>query len=236
MKKLFLVVLAFLGLATNSRVYAQDFFDTSDAEKFFTFGARVGVNTSNRTFPKGNYLNYMMSSWGTGFDAGVVANMNFKEYLSIQPGFFFESRSGNLLNIVDYLQTNINGDLIPTTHYEVNHLRAYYFTVPIMGIVNFNIADNVKWMVEFGPYFQFCLKEKGQDNVEMLSLKASEMIYNVYMADHRGFDIGLKMGTGLKFYSHYYVGVHYMAGLTNAWHNPSGGRNKSWVFSIGYDF
>ena len=64
----------------------------------------------------------------------------------------------------------------------------------------------------------------------------SNLSYYQYVAEHRGFDVGLKMGTGLKLFDHYYVGVHYLAGLTHAWKLPSGGKNKSWMFTVGYDF
>ena len=239
MKKLFLSLMAIVGMLSTVQMNAQPFFDTSDAPQLFTFGGRIGFNTSNRTFPAGNYSNYMMTSWGTGFNIGAVANMNFKEYLSLQPGFFFESRSGNLVNIVDYYTETYNPstgqfETLEKTHYEVNHLRAYYFTIPIMGIAKFNLAENIKWMVEFGPYLQFCLKETGENNVEMLTTQG--LNYRTYVAEHHGFDVGLKMGTSLKLYDHYYVGVHYLAGLTNAWKYPSGGKNKSWMFTVGYDF
>lgn len=227
--------MALIGIIFSGQLQAQEFFDKSEAPKLFTFGARLGFNTSNRTFPAGNYMNYTMSSWGTGFNAGVVANMNFKEFLSLQPGFFFESRSGNLVNIVDYYPSG-TVQSYPKTHCEVDHLRAYYFTIPVLGVVKFNLSENIKWNVEFGPYLQFCLKETGQNDVEMLYLQDITLSYVQYMADHRGFDVGLKMGTGLTFYQHYYVGVHYLAGLTNAWSLPSGGRNKSWMFTVGYDF
>lgn len=236
MKKILISLMIIIGVLGIADMKAQPFFDTSDPDKFVTFGARLGFNTSNRTFPKGNYYNYMMSSWGIGFNAGVVANLNFKEYLTLQPGFFYESRSGNLVNIVDYYKDLNTSYPIEATHYEVNHLRAYYFTIPVMGIAKFNLSENIKWSVEFGPYIQFSLKQTGQNNVQMLSPGYQNLGYTQYVAQHHGFDVGLKMGTGLKFYQHYYVGVHYLAGLTNAWKLPSGGKNKSWEFTIGYDF
>lgn len=236
MKKILIALFSVLLFAGSQKATAQEFFDTSDAEKFITFGGRVGFNTSDRSFPSTTQLNFIKTSWGIGFNAGVVANFNFKEYLSLQPGFFFESRSGNLVNIVEYYQALGNKE----THYEYDHLRAYYFTIPVMGIVKFNLAENIKWNVEFGPYIQIELKETGQDNVEILNMKAQDngllLGYDKYNAQHRGFDVGFKMGTGLQFYQHYYIGVHYLAGACNAWKMPSGGKNKSWEFSIGYDF
>ncbi|MCH5228483.1 MAG: PorT family protein [Muribaculaceae bacterium] len=232
MKKVIITLLVLIGLVTPNIAKAQPFFDTSDAEKFFSLSGRIGFNTSNRTFPSGNYSNMILTSWGTGFNAGVLANLNFKEYLSLQPGLFFESRSGNLINIVDYLSDTYTKE----THYEVDHLRAYYFTVPIMGVVKFNLAEKIKWMVEFGPYLQFCLHETGQNDVAILYRDPQSFFYKYYDAEHRGFDFGFKMGTGIRVFNHYYFGVHYLAGALNAWKNPDGGKNKSWMFTLGYDF
>ena len=236
MKKLILTIFAIASMFSIFETKAQQFFDTSDSEKFFTFGGRLGFNTSNRTFPSGSYSNMIFTSWGTGFNAGVVANLNFKEYISLQPGFFYESRSGNLVNIVDYYTGASNTSSNRETHYEKDHLRAYYFTIPVMGVLKFNLAENIKWNVEFGPYLQFCLKESGQNDVAILYRMPQGIAYNLYYAKHNSVDFSLKMGMGLQFYQHYYVGVHYLAGICNVWNQPSGGRNKSWMFTIGYDF
>lgn len=234
MKKIILSIITFVILGIPSVAKGQQFFDTSDAPKFFTLGARLGFNTSNRTFPKGKYSNFIVTSWGTGFDAGVVANLNFKEYLTLQPGFFFESRSGNLVNIADYYIDNVIDPLFMTTYYALGHRRDYYFTIPVMGVVKFNLADKIKWNVELGPYFQILLKETGgQNNVILWDYIPAQVSY---LAQHRSFDVGLKMGTGLQLYSHYYIGVHYQAGLCDAWKLPSGGKNKAWMFTLGYDF
>lgn len=235
MKKIIFTLIAILAAGFTSQIKAQEFFDTSEVSKLFTFGARLGFNTSNRSFPSGNYINYTKTSWGLGFNVGVVANMNFKEYLSLQPGFFFQSRNSSLVNIVDYYP---KGEVMtyPRTHYEVNDIHSYYFTIPVMAIVKFNIAERIKWNVEAGPYFQFSLKETGSNNIQMLSLNDLTLSYDQYLAEHKKTDVGIKLGTALTFYSHYYVGVHYMAGILNAWKVPAGGKNKCWEFTLGYEF
>lgn len=230
MKKIILSLIALTGLY-GLPASAQSVFDTSDAPNFFTLGARVGFNTSNRTIPTSNVTFYNNESWGTGFNAGIVANLNFKDYLTIQPGFFYESRSGNYAYAAEYEDVFNPLDV----RYVFGHWRAYYFTIPVMGIVNFNLADNVRVSAEFGPYLQFQLKEsgKGVEYFEYLPLLGQ---YNHFQAQQHKVDVGLKMGAGFHFYTHYYLGVHYLAGLCNAWKNPAGGKNKSWMFTIGYDF
>ena len=219
-------------MVVPTQIKAQDFFDTSEPAEFFTIGARIGFNTSNRTFPNGYYVNQIFTTWGTGFNVGAIANLNFKDYLTLQPGLFFESRSGNLMNVAEFERA---GD--DYVYYEKDHMRNYYLTVPVMGIVNFNLAENIRWKVEFGPYLQFSLKQTGsQNDVNLIYFNPIDHQFVHYQAKHHSFDFGLKIGTGLQFYEHYYVGVHYLAGLCNAWSTPSGGRNKSWMFTLGYDF
>ena len=163
---------------------------------------------------------------------GALVNLNFKEYLTLQPGIFFESRSGDYSYLTSYLNYLGKED----NHYELGHIRGYYITIPVMGVVKFNLAETIKWSVEFGPYFQVGLKQTGVNNVTVLYRLPQSNAYSKYTAKHSSVDVGLKMGTGLRFYEHYYVGVHYLAGLCNAWSQPSGGKNKSWAFTVGYDF
>lgn len=241
MKKILLTIFCLLGIFGISETNAQAFFDNSPAPKLFTFGVRAGFNTSTRTFPVGNYYNHTMTSWGTGLNVGFVANMNFKEYLTLQPGFFLENRSGTLVNVVDYYSQDFNDgtggyDIVEKTHYKFNKLRAFYITIPVMGVVKFNLAENIKWNVGFGPYLQFALSNSGEKNIQIVSGNPYDASYRMYIAQNRNFDVGFKMGMGLTFYQHYYIGVHYLAGLTNAWKAPAGGRNKSWMFSLGYNF
>ena len=82
-------------LAASVPASAQSFFDTSTPSQLINFGARIGVNSSNRTVSDDFYNLWNKNSWGTGFDLGVVADINIRQYLSVQPGIFFQSRSGD---------------------------------------------------------------------------------------------------------------------------------------------
>lgn len=230
MKKIIFAITTLLSLVSSNILCAQDFFDKSDARNFFNVGARLGFNTSNRTFPKGNYSNYTYTAWGLGFDAGVIANLNFKDYLTIQPGFFFESRSSQLVNFVEYIPV----DQQYGSNFSNTHQRSYFFTIPIMGIVNFNLSEKIRWSVEFGPYFQLRLKETGAQ--KHLILLYGNRLSDFSTVKSNNFDFGFKMGTGLEVMRHYYVGIHYLAGVCHAWSIPSGGKNKSWMFTLGYNF
>lgn len=214
-----LATVAFVAAISGS-AQASDFFDTSKPKNIFDLGARVGFNISNQTHnPEGTKLN--LDKWGTGFDAGVICDINIKDYISIQPGFFFESRSH------DYAYIYPNE---PLDYIRYGHTRNYTFTVPILVSLRLNPADNIRWSVDLGPYFQFGLggSDKGEEN--NIAFKDSH-----YDFRHK-FDIGLKIGTGIKFMQHYYIGVHYLSGFKHVWKDVANGHNKAWTFTIGYDF
>lgn len=205
----------------GSTASAQEFFDTSIPEEVFGFGARIGFNTSVSSVATQPYDLYSHDSWGTGFDLGIVANINVRDYLSIQSGLFFQSRSS------DY--TYINMKDINTIRVDVGHLRRYAFDIPVIASVHFNITDRLRWNVEFGPYMSFNLKTDMN-----YMYKAAE---NDLDLRHKSCDVGFKMGSGFTFDRRYVVAAHYMAGCNDAWKDPSrGGHNKGWTFTVGYDF
>lgn len=208
----------------------KEFFDKGHPDQLFNIGFRLGFNTSDRSFPDTPLTQYNNSSWGLGFDAGVVVSLNIRDYLSIQPGFFFESRSGNynmLFWYIDYFNKNQD-------YYTLGHYRTFNFTVPVMAVMKFNVASNVKWSVELGPYLQFILKNQGKE-IQLPYMVQGTNTFDSYYAKRNSFDFGIKMGSGLTFANHYYFGIHYLAGVCNAYKNPAGGRNKAWTFTIGYE-
>ena len=217
-RKILLSIAFFLGVFSASASESEEFFSTEPADQLFTFGARLGINASNRTFPSNVFNKWNSNSWGTGIDVGAIANINFRDYLSVQPGIFFESRSGNFSYVFDDI-------------YQLGHLRSYNFTVPIMGIVKFNVLEELRWLVELGPYFQFRIHSSDGNQI----LLPATIFDNRY-AETNFFDFGIKIGTGLMLWNHYYFGIHYMAGMLNVWKLPEGGKNKAWTFTLGYDF
>lgn len=219
---------------------ASDFFSTEKSDDLFTFGARIGVNTTNRTLGDKAFPNcYHHESWGTGFDLGAIVNLNFRNYLSIQPGFFFESRSGSYTLMGTGVGSGVTDN--PSEIAQTGNRRSYNFTIPVLAVIGFNVTDDLRWNVEAGPYVSFVLDS---------SLKNKRFVVNgtadtpLFMQHAAGVDFGFKMGTSIRILDHYYVGAHYMAGCLKAWEDRKvdnitkefGGVTKGWVFSIGYDF
>lgn len=231
--------LAAICLAICPTIASAQFFDKSEAENFFGLGVRIGLNTSNiseYSKPGDKTDNHSIDSWGLGFNAGIVCDINFRNYLTIQPGFFFESRS-NKYSFFNYMTgaSDQNGTGYGKT-------RNYSFKVPILASIRFNPASNIRWSIDFGPYFSFGLggHDKGSaytySYINGIPAIIQTSFDNGYFDSRNKFDIGLKMGTGLQFFNHYYVGIHYEAGLKDPWKEYTGGHNKAWTFTIGYDF
>lgn len=223
-----------VALTTASSLSAQNFLSAEPAEQAFSLGVRIGVNSSNRTFGNEYFKKWNKNSWGTGFEAGVVANLNMRDYFTLQPGFFFQSRSGNFSYAQDYIGDNNE----PKVFTQLGHYRYYSFVIPVMASFHFNISHSLRWTVEGGPYAQFRISGNDNDKITVIDSKAdiTSPSFSTY-AKPAGFDFGLKIGTGLTFKRHYSFNVHYLAGGRKAWKSPhAGGHNKAWSFTLGYDF
>lgn len=217
---------------------AADFFDTSIPEKQFSIGLRFGVNTTNRNVASDTFNEWNCNSWGTGIDAGAVVDINIRNYFSLQPGFFYESRSGKYAYACQY----DDAEGTPVALSQFGRFRSYNFTIPIMAAFHFNITDQLRWNAEIGPYVQIILKNSLGDGFIYPSPAAPETGLpsapdGFSRAEASNFDFGFKFGSSLTILDHYTVGFHYMAGWLDVWKDSAlGGRNKGWVFSIGYDF
>ncbi len=220
-----------LSLGSFPALAQTEFMSKEKPDNLFTFGARIGVNASNITVSDKVFDIWNKNSFGTGFNAGVVLDLNIRDYLAIQPGFFFESRSTNYA-----YSTSLSGNSGPATEYsQMGHMRNYFFQVPVVASMRFNLSDDIRWNVDFGPNFQFKLGSD-DDKINVVRQVAGDMPA-LEQAKMRFFDFGLKLGTGLTLKDHYYIGVAYTAGLMNAWDTyEMGGKNKAWTFLIGYDF
>ncbi|MBD5358792.1 MAG: PorT family protein [Bacteroides sp.] len=223
------ILLSLCALST----YAVEFLSTEPADNLFNLGVRIGVNASNKTFPSEKFTAWNVNSWGSGFEAGVVADINIRQYLSIQPGIFFESRSGNY----SYSENYINKDNEADYFTQLGHLRTYNFTIPVLASIKLNIANNLQWLLEAGPYLQFKLHASDSNKIQVIDQPTPTSPLKVEYAKNRFADWGLKIGTGIRFDTHYSFAIHYLAGANNVWKSPvEGGKNKAWTFTLGYDF
>lgn len=232
MRKSLILSVALAAISSLS-ASAQEFFDTSNPENLFNLGVRVGINTATRNINNDVFDAWSSNTWGIGFDAGVVADINFKDYISVQPGLFFESRSNKFTYCSTKAVTEAGTELMT----QFGKDRSYNLMIPIMCSVHFNIAKNVRWNVEAGPYFDIILKNSLSNNILYPVYGAPNSLPSGFnAATPSKFDFGFKFGTSIKVYGHYLFGIHYEAGCLKPWKDSSiGGRNKAWTFTIGYD-
>lgn len=225
MKNMRLMSAALLAATGIASCNAAEFFDTSAPDRTFALGARIGMNMANNSIGGNNFI-WNHDSWGTGFDMGVVADINIRDFLTIQPGFFYQSRSNSYTYIRGF-----------STQQEVNvgHTLNYAFNIPILVSVRFNVTDNVRWSLDLGPYFTLGLG-KSDNGIHVIPEPSTKFSDGYYSIRHRG-QWGFKMGTGLNIRDHYYVGIHYMAGVSNIYKSENmSGHAKAWMFTLGYDF
>lgn len=229
------------GLLCVASASASDFFSKEAPSRMLNLGVHVGVNTSNRTVGDGVFSAYNHNSWGTGFDAGITADLNIRDYISIQPGFFFQSRSGDYCYVDEtamYYIPSPDASGLSSTYKDtqVGHIRSYHFDIPIMVALHFNVTPMVRWNVEAGPYVSFKLHSNEGDRISVEGYSPTGDLRDYYL-NAKGVDFGVKMGTSLTIRNHYNVGAHYQAGCLDAWKESwMKGRNKAWTFTLGYIF
>ena len=235
MKRLFPALLLMLNISAVSN--AADFLSTEKPSELLTFGARIGVNTSNRTVKALSAYGYSSQGWGTGFDLGAVADINLRDYISIQPGVFFESRS----NTYTFIYALPGNDADETHSVQAGTFNSYSLTMPVLANLHFNLTDDLRWNVEAGPYFALNLGSKIKNKVN-LNTSFSEFFPDMtteFNAKPTAYDFGIKFGTGIELFRRYTFNVDYLAGMRHAWKNnyiDYGGHTKAWCFTIGYQF
>lgn len=230
--KVFRIILTSLFITIANTAFTQDFFSRAEAPNLFDIGFRLGVNTSNRTFPGGTFNRWNVCGWGTGFDAGCVVDINFRDYFSLQPGLFFESRHSTYAFAHSYFDNDREAD----DYSQMGRLRSYNITIPIMASVKFNLSPYLRLITEAGPYAQYFFHDNAGGKIQVIYPQASPSDpFDGAIAMPRKYDVGLKIGAGLTFRHRYSFHIHYLAGLKDAWKSPrKGGTNKEWLFTIGY--
>lgn len=234
MKRVLLIISLFMGVIPA--VHAK-FFSTAPASDIIQIGVRAGLNTSTQTIDRDNFPNWSSSGWGTGFQLGVDVPVGILDFLSIQPGLYYQLRSG------DYSVSS------STQTAQMGHYSMSYISIPVTVQVNFNLNDRLRWGVEAGPYFSWRIGShhssavispvpvtiEGSDGVTVTP--GENITYNVGTMSKQKKDYGMKIGTYFLFNHKWYAGLHYYAGMTRVYKNKDlGGSNLLWALSVGYNF
>lgn len=242
MKKLILSLALILSAVTS---HAIDLIDTSAPDELVSVGVRLGLTTSDIKASVPFYGNNFMTNSKTGFATGAVVDLNIRKFFSIQPGFYFYNRS--------YNYSAVSSSILPASDMDtqIGHTRRYSFTVPILASFHFDLTRILRWNVEIGPYFDFGIGD-GKDEVEFRKFDSASSAIDAYTSQlgsrnyygdnawqHRKFDSGLQMGTGVELLGHYVFSISYQLGMRNvsaAANNDWSIKNRCWTVALGYNF
>lgn len=249
MRNFILSLTILAGLILSGNAQADDFMDTGVPSKPISIGVRFGLNSSGHKMALDGYSDNVSVNHGTGWTAGAVVDLNVREFFSVQPGFFYENRS------YDYtvIRHSDNGN-VKKLNNEIGHTRYNMFTIPVLAVFRFNITSHLQWDVAAGPYFGFSLGN-GSDDVESIAMsyqgnngqdnstdsysyvKTSRDFYGGEQWQHKSFDWGLKIGTGIRLNKRYSLSFYYMNGFKDISADRDWTmKNHSWSFVLGYDF
>lgn len=235
-------LLILLALIAFMPARAERFFDNGTPDRLLTFGVQVGATSSGMKADVPAYGDNATFSWKGGFTVGATVDLNVRNFFTIQPGFFYESHNYKY-SLIEHnpLEQSLRTDL--------GNACAKTFSIPVLLSFRFNLTRNLRWNVDVGPYFQFGLG--GNDEVTQIYVKSgsaeqegayvSNTAKRDYYGDgdwqHRSFDWGAKVGTGLCLFDHYTFNIHYQRGFRNVSANKAWSmHSKSCLVTFGYLF
>lgn len=209
----------------STSLFAQKFVDHSRPAHF--------LETQVHGFVGGSYLtdNYMSvfpvireldRTMGVSYGLGAAATFVFRDYFGL----------GTEINFI----ANHNRADIFTSNFTVQsasnlYLRNTYYNinVPIFLTWRFNIADGVRWNVDFGGYYAYGIC--GTQKQALYRSLVNELGQLVYQEEHfkpdffnsdgtfqnrfRRGDLGVHVATGLTFHRHFFLGARAQFGLKN---------------------
>lgn len=245
--KAFLVGALLLCSATASQA---EIIDTGTPLNPFGLELRLGINESeisNNLMDAAPHC-VINNSWGSGFSVGAVVDLKLKNYISIQPGIFYQSRN---MSYKDMFDTAYPGIIEHTSSYISGKVRSYDITIPVLASVKLNFTPIFTIRVEAGPYFQFGTGGNNKYDFTTAADVAAgidEHSYtyktDVYGDDGglRTFDWGLKFGVGCVFAHKFSLNIHYLSGFKNAYKAELSdnlkrdlkGHHKAWEITLGY--
>ena len=169
---------------------------------------QLGMNFSNMT--KADDAKML-----PGFKVGLGMDYAFTDVWSLKSGLMFESKG-----------------------YKVDEEKArpIYMQIPVMAAWKANITDDIKFVVNAGPYFAVGLggkyKENGGGSAKLFSSDGMDM---------KRFDLGIQWGIGVELSERYIVNFTGENGFISPFDFPSGyngdkPKNMNFTIGIGYIF
>lgn len=171
-----------------------------------------------------------------GYTFGVGVDYAINDMWAIQSGLNIASKGTKF----DYVGEDENGDDISCT----DKINPVYLELPILAAVKFPVSDNMKFVVNAGPYLAFGLGGKYKDDEssdgDFKLFKKEDGASEAFM---NRFDLGLQYGVGLEF-GHYLVNLSgqygFLKPLKGDAYNNKGDKvspkNLNFAITVGYKF
>ncbi len=167
------------------------------------WNAKVGMNFSN-------YSGDLDLNTKVGFKLGGGFEYAFNDTWSLQPSLFLTSKGAKK---------------------DGNSVNAMYLELPVMAAARFNIADNINFVVNAGPYLACGIAGKmkqdlGNDTEHKINTFGDDML--------KRFDAGLGVGVAFEF-DRIIAGLDGQFGLVDVqkYGNP---KNMNFSIIVGYKF
>ena len=189
----------------------------ASAQNNVTFGIRAGLNIANIT-TSGSQTNASINLGSrVGFHIGAIADIPVAENFYIQPGLFFSQK----------------GFSTDATNQSSAEGKPLYLEVPVLASYRIKASDEVNISLEAGPYLAYGIGGSGT-----LSSGNQTASGDYFDDDTNRFDAGLKIGAGVTFSQHYYVGMAYEWGFVNLLkdYDNISLKNKNLMISLGHNF
>lgn len=247
MRKIIAAIAAVLMIiAVPQSTSAQTILDTGYPAKMIGVGIRAGFNTStlNTNFDDiiPEYA-WNHTQWGQGFSAGLAVDINIRNFFAISSGLNLRARN----NTFRYLLIDNDGLEAVEGHWGGNYLE-----IPLLASLRLGVPELGQCHIDLGPYFATGFGGKVKHTIYSAD-DAGLIYYGLHTSRGKGdyfgdkgmvgrYDWGIRMGVGLLVFQHYYIGAHYNAGCRNVLKDVDGatgrakGHNKSWTFTVGYNF
>lgn len=176
-----------------------------------TWNAKVGMSMTN--------LSNTDADMKVGYTVGVGLDYQFTDMWYLQSGLNITGKGAKA------------GDLKIKTH---------YLEIPVLAAAKFDVSDNMKFVVNAGPYLAFGLG--GKEKYEVGDVSESYKVFSkedgAEEALMKRFDLGLQYGVGLELSDKYLINLTGQYGFIDPFKGDSGesSHNIAFMIGVGYRF
>lgn len=113
-------------------------------------------------------------------------------------------------------------------------VKSHYMEIPVLAAAKFDIADNMKFVVNAGPYVAVGLGGKAEFEGESFKVFKEYDNKDAFM---KRFDMGIQYGVGLELSNCYLINLSGQYGFIDTINNTTKSpKNIAFLISLGYRF